>query len=103
MLTPYKGRVHDPCCGSGGMFVQSEKFIEAYSGRIGDISIYGEESNYTTWRLAKMNFTHRHPFDRMLAAQALLADLVVVSNETRSTAIESAASGNPDRAFGHAG
>jgi len=55
MLTPYKGRVYDPCCGAGGMFVQSEKFIEAHSGRIGDISIYGQESNYTTWRLAKMN------------------------------------------------
>lgn len=44
MLAPYKGRVYDPCCGSGGMFVQSEKFIEAHSGRLGDISIYGEES-----------------------------------------------------------
>jgi type I restriction enzyme M protein len=59
MLTPYKGRVYDPCCGSGGMFVQSEKFIEAHSGRIGDISIYGQESNYTTWRLAKMNLAIR--------------------------------------------
>ena len=48
MLAPYKGRVYDPCCGSGGMFVQSEKFIEAHQGRIGDISIYGQESNYTT-------------------------------------------------------
>ena len=55
MLAPYKGRVYDPCCGSGGMFVQSERFIEAHAGRIGDISIYGQESNYTTWRLAKMN------------------------------------------------
>jgi hypothetical protein len=44
-----QGRVYDPCCGSGGMFVSSEKFIEAHSGRIGDISIYGQESNYTTW------------------------------------------------------
>ena len=59
MLAPYKGRVYDPCCGSGGMFVQSEKFIEAHSGRIGDISIYGQESNYTTWRLAKMNLAIR--------------------------------------------
>src|SRR5712692_8929113 len=55
MLAPYRGRVYDPCCGSGGMFVSSEKFIEAHSGRLGDISIYGQESNYTTWRLAKMN------------------------------------------------
>jgi type I restriction enzyme M protein len=59
MLAPYKGRVYDPCCGSGGMFVQSEKFIEAHSGRIGDISIYGQESNYTTWRLSKMNLAIR--------------------------------------------
>jgi len=59
VLAPYKGRVYDPCCGSGGMFVQSEKFIEAHSGRIGDISIYGQESNYTTWRLAKMNLAIR--------------------------------------------
>ncbi len=59
MLAPYKGRVYDPCCGSGGMFVQSEKFIQAHSGRIGDISIYGQESNYTTWRLAKMNLAIR--------------------------------------------
>jgi len=59
MLAPYKGRVYDPCCGSGGMFVQSEKFIEARAGRRGDISIYGQESNYTTWRLAKMNLTIR--------------------------------------------
>ena len=59
VLAPYKGRVYDPCCGSGGMFVQSEKFIEAHQGRIGDISIYGQESNYTTWRLAKMNLAIR--------------------------------------------
>jgi len=59
MLAPYKGRVYDPCCGSGGMFVSSEKFIEAHSGRIGDIAIYGQESNYTTWRLAKMNLAIR--------------------------------------------
>src|SRR5664279_3940631 len=59
MLAPYKGRVYDPCCGSGGMFVQSEKFIEAHSGRLGDISIYGQESNYTTWRLAMMNLAIR--------------------------------------------
>src|SRR5437660_4164762 len=59
VLTPYKGRVYDPCCGSGGMFVQSEKFIEAHAGKLGDISIYGQESNYTTWRLAKMNLAIR--------------------------------------------
>ncbi len=59
MLAPYKGRVYDPCCGSGGMFVQSEKFVEAHGGRIGDIAIYGQESNPTTWRLAKMNLAIR--------------------------------------------
>jgi type I restriction enzyme M protein len=59
MLEPYKGRVYDPCCGSGGMFVQSEKFVESHGGRIGDIAIYGQESNYTTWRLAKMNLAVR--------------------------------------------
>lgn len=59
MLAPYKGRVYDPCCGSGGMFVQSEKFAEAHGGKIGDISVYGQESNHTTWRLAKMNLAIR--------------------------------------------
>ena len=59
MLSPYKGRVYDPCCGSGGMFVQSEKFIEAHGGRVGDVSIFGQESNHTTWRLAKLNLAIR--------------------------------------------
>lgn len=59
MLAPYKGRVYDPCCGSGGMFISSEKFVEAHGGRVGDISIYGQESNPTTWRLGKMNLALR--------------------------------------------
>ncbi len=59
MLAPYKGRIYDPCCGSGGMFVQSEKFVEAHGGKIGDISIYGQESNPTTRRLAVMNLALR--------------------------------------------
>jgi type I restriction enzyme M protein len=66
MLEPYpdksrriEGRVYDPCCGSGGMFVQAERFVEAHGGRVGDIAIYGQESNYTTWRLAKMNLAVR--------------------------------------------
>jgi type I restriction enzyme M protein len=59
MLAPNKGRVYDPCCGSGGMFVQSEKFVEAHGGKVGDISIYGQESNHTTWRLARMNLAIR--------------------------------------------
>jgi type I restriction enzyme M protein len=59
MIEPYKGRVYDPCCGSSGMFVQSEEFIRRHSGRLGDISIYGQESNPTTWRLAKMNLAIR--------------------------------------------
>ena len=59
MIEPYKGRVFDPCCGSGGMFVQSESFVESHGGRVGDIAIYGQESNFTTWRLAKMNLAIR--------------------------------------------
>lgn len=59
MLEPYKGRVMDPCCGSGGMFVQSEKFVKEHQGRIDNISIYGQESNQTTWRLCKMNLAIR--------------------------------------------
>ena len=59
MLEPYKGRVYDPCCGSGGMFVQSENFVTEHGGRIGDISVYGQESNHTTWRLCKMNLAIR--------------------------------------------
>lgn len=59
MLAPYKGRVFDPACGSGGMFISSEKFVEAHGGRVGDISIYGQESNHTTWRLAKLNLAIR--------------------------------------------
>jgi type I restriction enzyme M protein len=59
MLGPYKGRIYDPCCGSGGMFVQSEKFVESHGGQLGDISIYGQESNATTRRLAVMNLALR--------------------------------------------
>ena len=59
MLEPYKGRVMDPCCGSGGMFVQSEKFVVEHQGNVSDISVYGQESNQTTWRLAKMNLAIR--------------------------------------------
>ncbi|MGE4420962.1 MAG: type I restriction-modification system subunit M [Pseudodesulfovibrio sp.] len=59
MLEPYQGRVYDPCCGSGGMFVQSEKFVAEHGGRIGDIAVYGQESNYTTWRLCMMNLAVR--------------------------------------------
>lgn len=59
MLEPYSGRIYDPCCGSGGMFVQSENFVKEHGGRIGDIAVYGQESNYVTWRLAKMNLAVR--------------------------------------------
>lgn len=59
MLEPYKGRIYDPCCGSGGMFVQSEKFVEAHGGRVGDIVVYGQELNQTTWKLAHMNLSIR--------------------------------------------
>lgn len=59
VLQPYHGRVYDPCCGSGGMFVQSAKFIENHSGNINDISVYGQDSNPTTWKLAQMNLAIR--------------------------------------------
>ncbi|MNM32907.1 putative type I restriction enzymeP M protein [compost metagenome] len=59
VLNPHHGKVYDPCCGSGGMFVQSEKFIEAHGGKLGDVSIYGQESNPTTWRLSAMNLAIR--------------------------------------------
>ena len=74
ILQPTHGRVYDPCCGSGGMFVQSSKFIEAHSGNLSDISVYGQESNPTTWKMAKMNLAIRqieadlgeHPEDTFL-------------------------------------
>lgn len=59
VLAPHHGKVYDPCCGSGGMFVQSEQFIEAHGGKLGDVSIYGQEANPTTWRLAAMNLAIR--------------------------------------------
>ena len=59
VLAPHSGKVYDPCCGSGGMFVQSERFIESHGGKIGDVAIYGQEANPTTWRLAAMNLAIR--------------------------------------------
>jgi hypothetical protein len=59
VLAPHHGKVYDPCCGSGGMFVQSEEFIEAHGCKIGDVAIYGQEANPTTWRLAAMNLAIR--------------------------------------------
>jgi type I restriction enzyme M protein len=59
ILAPHDGKVYDPCCGSGGMFVQSEKFIEAHGGKLGDVAIFGQEANPTTWRLAAMNLAIR--------------------------------------------
>jgi type I restriction enzyme M protein len=59
MIEPYQGRVYDPCCGSGGMFVQSEKFVEDHQGKIENLSIYGQELNATTWKLCKMNLAIR--------------------------------------------
>ena len=71
MVEPFFGRVYDPCCGSGGMFVHSDKFVTAHQGRKGDIAIYGQESNMTTWRLCKMN----------LAVRAIDSTQVVWNNE----------------------
>lgn len=59
MIEPYKGRIYDPACGSGGMFIQSEKFVEEHKGKISDLSIYGQELNSTTWKLCKMNLAIR--------------------------------------------
>ena len=59
VLAPHHGKVYDPCCGSGGMFVQSERFIEAHGGKLGDVAIFGQEANPTTWRLAAMNLAIR--------------------------------------------
>lgn len=74
MLAPYRGRVLDPCCGSGGMFVQSEKFIEAHGGRRNDVSIYGQESNHTTWRLAKLNLAIRAIEAKIIHGDSFHAD-----------------------------
>jgi type I restriction enzyme M protein len=59
MIEPFKGRIYDPCCGSGGMFVQSENFVKAHDGKLDDLSVFGQESNPTTWRLCKMNLAIR--------------------------------------------
>jgi type I restriction enzyme M protein len=71
MMEPFKGRVFDPCCGSGGMFIQSEKFVQVHQGRLDDINVYGQESNQTTWRLCKMN----------LAIRGIESKFVVWNNE----------------------
>ncbi|MEA3329227.1 MAG: class I SAM-dependent DNA methyltransferase [Nanoarchaeota archaeon] len=60
IIQPFKGRVYDPCCGSGGMFVSSEEFVKEHQGRVDDVAIYGQESNPTTWKLCKMNLAIRH-------------------------------------------
>jgi type I restriction enzyme M protein len=89
ILAPYKGRIFDPCCGSGGMFVQSEKFVEQHGGKIGDVAVYGQESNPTTRRLAMMNLAirgiegdlgeeHADSFRRDLHAN-LKADFVIAN------------------------
>lgn len=67
MIEPYKGRVYDPACGSGGMFVMSEKFVEEHQGNIKDITIYGQESNETTWKLSKMNLAIRNINSKFVA------------------------------------
>jgi type I restriction enzyme M protein len=59
MIEPFKGRIYDPCCGSGGMFIQSEKFVEEHQGKLSDLAIYGQELNATTWKLCKMNLAIR--------------------------------------------
>ena len=75
VLEPYSGRVYDPCCGSGGMFVQAEKFVLAHQGRRDDLAVYGQESNERTWRLAKMN----------LAIHGINGNLSAAAGRTPST------------------
>jgi type I restriction-modification system DNA methylase subunit len=77
ILEPYKGRVFDPCCGSGGMFVQCSKFVKEHQGRVDDIAIYGQESNPGTWKMAKMN----------LAIRGLEGNLGEKNGDSSSTAI----------------
>ena len=72
VIRPFSGRVYDPCCGSGGMFVQSAKFVEAHAGNINDLSVYGQDSNLTTWKLCQMN----------LAIRGIRADLGVSASDT---------------------
>jgi type I restriction enzyme M protein len=89
VIAPHRGKVYDPCCGSGGMFVQSEKFVESHGGKFGDISIYGQESNPTTWRLVAMNLAIRgmdfnlgkEPADTLLRDQHpdLKADFIMAN------------------------
>jgi type I restriction enzyme M protein len=74
MLEPYNGRVYDGCCGSGGMFVQSERFVEKHQGNIKDLSVYGQESNPTTLRLAKMNLAIRGIDARIELGDTFLGD-----------------------------
>ena len=75
MLEPYKGRIYDPCCGSGGMFVYSERFVKEHAGRIGDMAVYGQESNPTTRRLAVMNLAIRGIESKIEWGDTLLNDL----------------------------
>lgn len=75
MLEPYKGRIYDPCCGSGGMFVYSERFVKEHAGRIGDMAVYGQESNPTTRRLAIMNLAIRGIESKIEWGDTLLNDL----------------------------
>jgi type I restriction enzyme M protein len=70
MIEPYKGRVYDPACGSGGMFVMSEKFVQEHQGNIKDITVYGQESNQTTWKLSKMNLAIRNINSQFVAWNA---------------------------------
>jgi type I restriction-modification system DNA methylase subunit len=86
MLSPYRWRIYDPACGSGGMFVQSEKFVESHGGKFGDISIYGQESNHTTRRLAVMNLAIRGIEGIWMSISP------IASQSTRENAAESPAS-----------
>ena len=88
MLEPYEGRVYDPCCGSAGMFVQSERFVEAHGGQKTDISIFGQESNPTTWRLAHMNLAIRGIVAGFIMANGSLSSGSGGEGESRQRIVE---------------
>lgn len=91
ILAPHKGRIYDPCRGSGGMFVQSEKFVESHGGRTDDVAIYGQESNPTTWRLVAMNLAIRgigfnlgkEPGFTNVNSHVIVAEVWTVVSDTR--------------------
>ena len=82
MIEPFNGKVYDPCCGSGGMFVQSYKFVKEHQGNLRDVSIYGQERNPTTWKLAKMNLAIRQIDGNLGGVSAVIESIVSYYDQT---------------------